>query len=131
MPAHRTLTLRPFSPSFTAPELDGLARSLESSRLPAETYASRQAKYGIKHAWMKNALQRWKDGFDWCSSPLLIPPHIHHLMSVVDAGLLPDRKKHEQEINQVDHYMVQVQSDGVQHDVGQPSSPSQPHDSSN
>ncbi|GAA5965892.1 hypothetical protein JCM8115_000736 [Rhodotorula mucilaginosa] len=90
MPA-RTLTLRPFSPSFTASELDGLARALEPSRLPGETYASRQTKYGIKHAWMKNALQRWKDGFDW--------------------------KKHEQEINEVDHYMVQVQTDGVQHDL--------------
>lgn len=79
MPA-RSLTLRPFSPSFTATELDGLARSLESSRLPAETYASRQAKYGIKHAWMKNALQRWKDGFDWSAFNSLFPPHIHHLV---------------------------------------------------
>lgn len=65
MVTQRTLKLSQFKPSFSAQELANLQTSIRSSRLPAETYASRQERYGITHAWMKKALGRWQNGFDW------------------------------------------------------------------
>ncbi|POY74622.1 hypothetical protein BMF94_2383 [Rhodotorula taiwanensis] len=89
--ASSSLELRAFKPGFSQQQLDDLTASIRSSRLPAETYASKQPKYGITHAWMKNALERWTGGFDW--------------------------SEHEREINEVDHFMVKLQSGGVQHDL--------------
>lgn len=63
--ASSSLELRAFKPGFSQQQLDDLTASIRSSRLPAETYASKQPKYGITHAWMKNALERWTGGFDW------------------------------------------------------------------
>lgn len=66
MAAQPTLKLEQFRPGFSDDELAGLQQSLKAARLPAETYASRQKKYGITHAWMKQAIERWQNEFDWC-----------------------------------------------------------------
>lgn len=65
MVTQRTLQLVQFRPGFSQQELADLQTSIRSSRLPAETFASRQEHYGITHAWMKKALERWQNGFDW------------------------------------------------------------------
>ena len=65
MPSQRTLQLDQFRPSFSTSDLDSLRQTIASTRLPAETYASRQPKYGVQHAWMKGALAHWQDGFSW------------------------------------------------------------------
>ncbi|BGP55530.1 hypothetical protein JCM8202_000583 [Rhodotorula sphaerocarpa] len=87
----RTLHLDPFRPAFSSDQLADLRRAIEAARLPAETYASRQSKYGITHEWMRKALERWTGGFDW--------------------------SQHEREINEVDHYKVKVTSRGVEHEL--------------
>ncbi|GAA5845425.1 hypothetical protein JCM9279_003026 [Rhodotorula babjevae] len=86
MPSQRTLELEQFRPSFSTADLDSLRQSIASTRLPAETYASKQAKYGIQHAWIKDALAYWQDGFSW--------------------------QKYEDKINAVDHFMTTVDDDG-------------------
>ncbi|GAA5856674.1 hypothetical protein JCM5353_002268 [Sporobolomyces roseus] len=86
MPPQRTLEIEQFRPSFSDSELAGLKQTLEHSRLPARTYAMDQAEYGITYDYMKEALDRWKKGFDW--------------------------KKREEEINQVDHYYATVNDGG-------------------
>ncbi|BGP24824.1 hypothetical protein JCM10295v2_003744 [Rhodotorula toruloides] len=91
MVTQRTLQLSQFRPSFSQQELDDLQESIRSSRLPAETYASRQGRYGTTHAWMKTALVRWQDGFEW--------------------------QKHEDELNEVNHYMTTIKDEGVEHKV--------------
>lgn len=65
MPPQRTLDIEQFRPSFSDSELAGLKQTLEHSRLPARTYAMDQAEYGITYDYMKEALDRWKNGFDW------------------------------------------------------------------
>lgn len=73
MPQQRTLELDQFRPSFTERELADLRQAIQAARLPAATYASKQAKYGVTHAWMKQALARWQDGFSWCASLSPLP----------------------------------------------------------
>jgi len=65
MSPQRTLDIEQFRPSFSDSELAGLKQTLEHSRLPARTYAMDQAEYGITYDYMKEALDRWKNGFDW------------------------------------------------------------------
>ena len=65
MAPQRTLKIEQFRPSFSDSELAGLKQTLERSRLPARTYAMDQAEYGITYDYMKEALDRWKNGFDW------------------------------------------------------------------
>ncbi|GJN90554.1 hypothetical protein Rhopal_003566-T1 [Rhodotorula paludigena] len=91
MAAQPTLKLEQFRPGFSDDELAGLQQSLKAARLPAETYASRQKKYGITHAWMKQAIERWQNEFDW--------------------------KKHEASINEVDHFLTDVEDQGVTYKI--------------
>jgi microsomal epoxide hydrolase len=65
-PSTRTLDIQQFRPSFSEQQLADLKHSISSSRLPAETYASKKASCGIEHGWMKTALERWQNGFNWC-----------------------------------------------------------------
>lgn len=68
VPANATLTLTPFTPSFTDKELQGLKQKLKQCRkdLPAVTYASKQRKYGIEHSSIVELLAYWENDFDWC-----------------------------------------------------------------
>ncbi|GAA6038246.1 hypothetical protein JCM8097_005812 [Rhodosporidiobolus ruineniae] len=82
----RSLAIEQFRPSFSDEELAGLAASLKAARLPKETYASKQEKYGITHDYLIKAIDRWQNGFDW--------------------------KAHEDRINGVDHYMTTIEDEG-------------------
>ncbi|GAA5987786.1 hypothetical protein JCM11641_004929 [Rhodosporidiobolus odoratus] len=82
----RTLELEQFRPGFSNDELASLKTDLGNAKLPKATYASKQEKYGITHEWMKKALDRWKNGFDW--------------------------KAHEDKINAVDHYLTTIEDGG-------------------
>lgn len=117
----RTLHLDPFRPTFSSDQLADLHRAIEAARLPAETYASRQSKYGVTHEWMRKALERWTGGFDWCVWP---QPHIAYPEEDLILGFdshtdsePTHRSQHEREINEVDHYKVKVTSRGVEHEV--------------
>ncbi|GAA6059018.1 hypothetical protein JCM10212_001243 [Sporobolomyces blumeae] len=83
----RTLDIDKFRPGFSDAELADLRRALEASRLPRRTYAMDQPEYGITYDYMQQALERWKNGFDW--------------------------KKRENEINEVDHYFTTIQDGGA------------------
>lgn len=66
LPAGANLKLNPFTPTFTDDQLQGLKRKLHAcGDLPPATYASKQRKYGIEHAWMEEALKYWEESFDW------------------------------------------------------------------
>ncbi|BGP40178.1 hypothetical protein JCM10449v2_004136 [Rhodotorula kratochvilovae] len=86
MPSQPTLELEQFRPSFSDSELADLEQAIKSARLPAETYASRQNKYGVTHAWMKQALERWQTANPW--------------------------KAYEAKINEVDHFTTTVEDEG-------------------
>ncbi|GAA6001385.1 hypothetical protein JCM10207_006637 [Rhodosporidiobolus poonsookiae] len=86
-----TLKLEQFRPSFSDDELAGLKDSLRHAKLPKATYASKQEKYGITHEWMVKAIDRWQNGFDW--------------------------KKHEDAINEVDHYLTTLEDEGEEYKI--------------
>ncbi|GAA6001396.1 hypothetical protein JCM10207_006647 [Rhodosporidiobolus poonsookiae] len=85
------LKLEQFRPSFSDDELDGLKDSLRHAKLPKPTYPSKQEKYGITHEWMVKAIDRWQNGFDW--------------------------KKHEDAINEVDHYLTTIEDEGEEYKI--------------
>ena len=78
-----------FTPSFTDQQLDELRVRVQRARteLPAPTYASRQARYGIGHEWMEKALDYWGSDYDW--------------------------KRREAVINEVDHFKAEVEGHTV------------------
>jgi len=84
MPQQRTLELDQFRPSFTERELADLRQAIQAARLPAATYASKQAKYGVTHAWMKQALARWQDGFSWKTYEDKVNDGVDHFMTTVE-----------------------------------------------
>ncbi|GAA5988826.1 hypothetical protein JCM5350_000389 [Sporobolomyces pararoseus] len=87
MPPQRSMSIEQFRPSFSDAELAGLKQTLEASRLPSRTYAMNQEEYGITYDWVEQAIERWKNGFDW--------------------------KKREDEINQVDHFYATINDVGT------------------
>ncbi|GAA5925284.1 epoxide hydrolase [Sporobolomyces koalae] len=86
MAPRRTLDIERFKPGFSDSELAELQQALASARLPTRTYAMDQAQYGITYDYMQQALERWRNGFDW--------------------------KKREAEINTVDHYYANIEDGG-------------------
>lgn len=113
----RTLDIEQFRPSFSDQELAELKQSIASARLPAETYASTQESFGITHKWMKDALARWQDGFEWCVPvfSLLTP-----VSTLTNSSSLPRRKAYEDQINAVDHYMTTINDEGHDYKVCPP-----------
>ncbi|GAA6031717.1 hypothetical protein JCM8097_001950 [Rhodosporidiobolus ruineniae] len=86
-----TLDFQPFRPTFSDEQLAQLQLALAASRLPKPTYASRQEKYGTTHSWMVEALERWKNGFDW--------------------------REYEKKLYTVDHYMTSIEDEGDEYKI--------------
>lgn len=102
LPSKATLDIEAFTIHFSDEKLDFMKKLIELSPIADKTYESNlpDRSLGLSHEWFVNAVEVWKNDFDW----YVLPPQRQRLPNKF-------RRKHEAHMNTFNHFKATVKDE--------------------